>query len=65
MLCIRKAGKKIGRWQLFDVTLYVTLNPCPMCRQAIKQARIKKVIVAPKKYGKILTDFFSKLRKNQ
>jgi tRNA(adenine34) deaminase len=63
ILCMRKAAKKIGRWQLFDVTLYVSLPPCPMCRQAIKQARIKKVVIAPKKYGKILTTFFKQLRR--
>ena len=65
ILCIRKAGKKLGGWRLHQVTLYVSLKPCPMCREAIKQARIKKVIVAPKKYGNILTNFFVKLRKTK
>ncbi|MCX5750713.1 MAG: nucleoside deaminase [Candidatus Saganbacteria bacterium] len=65
ILCIRKAAKKIGRWQLFDITLYISLKPCPMCKQAIKQARIKKVIVAPAKYGKILSTFFKQLRKSK
>lgn len=42
--CIEKACKKIGTWRLEDCTLYVTLEPCPMCAGAIFQSRIKKVV---------------------
>lgn len=41
---IEKACKKKKTWHLTDCTLYVTLEPCPMCLEVIKQARIKKVI---------------------
>ena len=37
---IRKACKKIGDWRLEGCTMYVTLEPCPMCAGAIIQARI-------------------------
>lgn len=43
---IRKASKKTGDWRLEDCTMYVTLEPCPMCAGAIVQARIPKVVMA-------------------
>ncbi|MCI9046012.1 MAG: nucleoside deaminase [Hungatella sp.] len=42
---IRKACKKIGDWRLEGCTMYVTLEPCPMCAGAIIQARIPKVVM--------------------
>lgn len=42
---IRKAGKVIGDWRLEGCTMYVTLEPCPMCAGAILQARIPKVVI--------------------
>jgi len=41
---IRKASKTIRDWRLEDCTLYVTLEPCPMCAGAIVQARIPRVV---------------------
>lgn len=41
---IKKASKKLNNWRLNDCTMYVTLEPCPMCCGALIQARIKKVI---------------------
>ena len=44
MMAIREANNKVGSWRLEDCTLYVTLEPCPMCAGAIVQSRIKKVV---------------------
>lgn len=44
MIAIREAAEKTGSWRLNDCTLYVTLEPCPMCAGAIIQARIDTVV---------------------
>ena len=43
ILAIIEASRKISNWRLSDCDMYVTLEPCPMCASAIKQARIKNV----------------------
>ena len=45
IIAIRKACKKMGDWRLEGCTMYVTLEPCPMCAGAIVQARIPTVII--------------------
>jgi tRNA(adenine34) deaminase len=44
MIAIRKAAEKLGGWRLPGCSLYVTIEPCPMCAGAIYQARIKRLI---------------------
>ncbi|KAE9605649.1 putative tRNA(adenine(34)) deaminase [Lupinus albus] len=44
MICIREASGLLRTWRLSDTTLYVTLEPCPMCAGAILQARIDTVV---------------------
>ncbi len=48
MEAIRAAASKKGDWRLSDMTLYVTLEPCPMCAGAILAARIPRVVYGAK-----------------
>ena len=43
MEAIREACARLGSWRLQGCTLYVTLEPCPMCAGAIINARIREV----------------------
>lgn len=44
MIAIRAACQTLGGWRLPGCTLYVTLEPCPMCAGAIINARIERVV---------------------
>lgn len=44
LMVIQEACEKIGSWRLENTTLYVTLEPCPMCAGAILQSRVPRVI---------------------
>ncbi len=44
MIAIRRASEMLNAWRLLDCTLYVTLEPCPMCAGAIVQSRLKRVV---------------------
>jgi len=48
ILAIEEACRTIGDWRLGDLSLYVTLEPCPMCAGAIINARIGKVFYGAK-----------------
>lgn len=94
IIAIQQAAQKKGSWRLSGCTLYVTLEPCPMCAGAIMNARLKRVVygafdeswgacasvtrlfdkkfgytplvrsrVIEKECGKLMSDFFDKLRK--
>lgn len=63
IISIKKACKKIGDWRLEDCTMYVTLEPCPMCAGAILNARVDRVVygAADPKAGSLgsVTDLFT------
>jgi tRNA(adenine34) deaminase len=44
MIAITQAAEALGRWRLEGCTMYVTLEPCPMCAGALVQARIPTVV---------------------
>ena len=48
IIAIEMANKKLKSWRLDSCTLYVTIEPCPMCAGAIIQSRIKKVVYGAK-----------------
>lgn len=48
MIAIKKAAKKLGDWRLEGCTIYVTIEPCPMCAGAILLSRIDKIVYGAK-----------------
>ena len=44
IIAIREAAKNLETWRLNQCTLYVTLEPCPMCAGAIVQARVELIV---------------------
>lgn len=44
MLCLRHGAEAAGNWRLNDCTLYVTLEPCPMCAGAMVMSRLGKCV---------------------
>ena len=46
ILALREAGRELGSWRLNECTLYVTLEPCPMCIGACVNARVGRLVYA-------------------
>lgn len=44
MLALTAAAEHVGHWRLEDCTVYVTLEPCPMCAGALVQARVRRLV---------------------
>jgi tRNA(adenine34) deaminase len=44
VLALRQASERLGGWRLLETTIYVTLEPCPMCAGAITLARVPRLI---------------------
>ncbi|MDO5695717.1 MAG: tRNA adenosine(34) deaminase TadA [Eubacteriales bacterium] len=45
ILALKKACKRAGDWRLEGCTVYITLEPCPMCAGALVQARVDRVVI--------------------
>ena len=45
MVAIENACRNLGGWRLTNSTLYVTIEPCPMCAGAILQSRIDRIVI--------------------
>lgn len=50
MTAIREACRKLGSWNLGGCTLYVTLEPCPMCAGACVNSRVSRVVYGARNY---------------
>jgi tRNA(adenine34) deaminase len=48
MLAIEEGSRQLGAWRLLNCTLFVTLEPCPMCAGAVLQSRLKRVVYGAK-----------------
>lgn len=44
LIAVRRASEKIGSWRLCDCTVYVTLEPCPMCAGMLINARVPRLV---------------------
>ncbi|NVM20519.1 MAG: nucleoside deaminase [Desulfobacterales bacterium] len=44
ILVLRSAARSVGNYRLLDTSLYVTIEPCPMCMGALLQARVAKIV---------------------
>ena len=53
LIAIKKASKKLKNWRLIDCEMYVTLEPCDLCVEAIRLSRIKKVYYLLSKSKKV------------
>ena len=62
IIAIKKACKKMGDWRLEGCTMYVTLEPCPMCAGAIVEMESG---VLEEECSRLMKDFFKALREKK
>jgi len=55
ILALRAAGAKLDNWRILNSTMYVTLEPCPMCAGAITMSRIPRLVIGAwnEEYGAV------------
>jgi tRNA(adenine34) deaminase len=55
ILALRRAGAVLNDWRILNSTMYVTLEPCPMCAGAITMARIPRLVIGAwnEEYGAV------------
>jgi tRNA(adenine34) deaminase len=44
MIALREAARRVGSWRLSGCTVFVTLEPCPMCAGALVNSRVERVV---------------------
>jgi tRNA(adenine34) deaminase len=60
ILVMREAGEILGGWRLPHTTVYVTIEPCPMCAGALVQARVSRIVYgAPDKKAGAVHSLYS------
>lgn len=59
ILVLREAGRRSGNYRLEDATLYVTLEPCPMCAGALVNARVGRLVFGARdlRFGGVRSKF--------
>lgn len=50
IIAIKRASEYLNGWRLINCTMYVTLEPCPMCAGAILNSRIDRLVIGTKDY---------------
>lgn len=50
VIAIREACQKLGRWRLTGATIYVTIEPCPMCAGALVMSRVDRLVYGSSDY---------------
>ncbi|WP_258361004.1 tRNA adenosine(34) deaminase TadA [Moorella sulfitireducens (nom. illeg.)] len=65
IIALREAARVRGNWRLTGITLYVTLEPCPMCAGALLQARVKRLVYGAPDFRAGAVDSVVNLVENQ
>ncbi len=60
ILVMRQAGQKLAQWKFPDCVIYTTIQPCPMCENAMLQAEVAKVVYGGRGFKSILEKRFAK-----
>ncbi|QIB27835.1 tRNA adenosine(34) deaminase TadA [Caloranaerobacter azorensis] len=50
IIAIKEASKTLGGWRLLGTTMYVTIEPCPMCAGAIVNSRIERLVIGARDF---------------
>lgn len=62
ILVLKSAAKQLGDWRLSGMTLYVTLEPCPMCLGALFQSRVDRLVFGCCDPKRTIDNFFPSLK---
>ena len=60
ILVMREAGQLLGQWKFRDGVIYTTIQPCPMCENAMLQAEVPRVVYGGSGFKWVLENRFAK-----